>query len=402
MSTDAEIRWVPVREVGEVRMGKQLSPSSREAAGQFPYLRVANVLQGRIDYSDVNSMGFSSGERKIYGLKPGDILLNEGQSLELVGRSAIYQGSSGAYCFQNTLVRFRPGSEVLPAYAQIIFERWLATGVFAAIAKQTTSIAHLGGERFGALLFPLRSMAEQRRIVEVIEAVSAQERAIDASIAKQETNRHAVLSSVISQSWGEGEERSVQLGSFIERVEAGWSPSCDASPPGVNEWGVIRVSAVSGGRFLPHESKRLPAGLTPRPDLEIRPGDLLMARANGVRSLVGTVCLVEATHGKLMLSDKTLRLVPDEVLACAEFLEIALKMPPVRGQIDTFLSGSTGQANISQAAVRQLAVPNVPLWRQWKIVEIAHALDKSIHVGFSELEKLRLLKVSLLDDLLSV
>ncbi|MFI9207525.1 restriction endonuclease subunit S [Streptomyces sp. NPDC053253] len=173
MPTDSEIRWVPVREVGEVRMGKQLSPSSRDAAGQFPYLRVANVLQGRIDYSDVNFMGFSSGERKTYGLKPGDILLNEGQSLDLVGRSAIYGGAEGEYCFQNTLVRFRPCSEVLPSYAQIVFERWLAGGVFASIAKQTTSIAHLGGDRFGSLLFPLRPMSEQRRIVEVIDAVGA-------------------------------------------------------------------------------------------------------------------------------------------------------------------------------------------------------------------------------------
>ncbi|MGW0872603.1 restriction endonuclease subunit S [Streptomyces sp. NPDC002740] len=165
--------WVPVRDLGEVRMGKQLSPGSRAALEHFPYLRVANVHAGRIDYSDVNSMGFTKGERLVYGLAPGDILLNEGQSLELVGRSAIYREAPGKFFFQNTLVRFRPEGRVSPEYAQIIFEYWLQTGVFAGIAKKTTSIAHLGGERFAGLRFPLVSLAEQQSLVTAISACDA-------------------------------------------------------------------------------------------------------------------------------------------------------------------------------------------------------------------------------------
>ncbi|WP_405756175.1 restriction endonuclease subunit S [Streptomyces sp. NBC_00073] len=160
-----KVGWAPVRDVGAVRMGKQLSPDSRAAGQQHPYLRVANVLAGRIDYSDVNTMGFTDGERDLYQLAPGDILLNEGQSLELVGRSAIYREVAGQFCFQNTLVRFRSGDRVIPEYAQLVFEYWLQVGVFAGIAKKTTSIAHLGGERFAALNFPLVSLGEQQRFV---------------------------------------------------------------------------------------------------------------------------------------------------------------------------------------------------------------------------------------------
>ncbi|MFF4248142.1 restriction endonuclease subunit S [Streptomyces sp. NPDC001822] len=162
-------RWIPVREAGSVRMGKQLSPAARSAPGQYPYLRVANVLDGRIDYSDVKTMGFTDGERRVYSLEPGDILLNEGQSLELVGRSAIYGRASGEFCFQNTLIQFRANDGILPQYAQAVFENWLAVGKFAQIAKRTTSIAHLGGERFGALEFPLVAIDEQRRVVKLLE-----------------------------------------------------------------------------------------------------------------------------------------------------------------------------------------------------------------------------------------
>ncbi|MEV4455788.1 restriction endonuclease subunit S [Microbispora sp. NPDC049633] len=189
---------IPVREVGTVRMGKQLSPSSREATGQFPYLRVANVLNGRIDYSDVKTMGFSESERETYGLRPGDILLNEGQSLELVGRSAIYDGNEGAFCFQNTLIRFRPSEQVLPAYAQVIFERWLSDGVFAAVAKKTTSIAHLGGERFAALNFPLVPLAKQRRIIEGVDAFAQQRRSLEHELAKLGRLKQGMVDDLLS------------------------------------------------------------------------------------------------------------------------------------------------------------------------------------------------------------
>ncbi|WP_069814384.1 restriction endonuclease subunit S [Streptomyces sp. TP-A0874] len=401
MPTETEIRWLPVREVGDVRMGKQLSPASREAAGQFPYLRVANVLRGRIDYTDVKTMGFSAAEREIYALQSGDILLNEGQSLDLVGRSAICDESADGFFYQNTLIRFRPGSQLLSSYAQAIFERWLETGVFAAIAKQTTSIAHLGGERFGSLKFPLPSIPDQRRIVEVIEAVSAQERAIAASIEKQRTARKAILSDVIESAVDvSAKKRTVSLGSVLSGIEAGWSPSCDTEPPGINEWGVVRVSAVSSGYFRPEESKRLPRELTPRQDLEIRPGDLIMARANGARNLVGTVCLVGRSRGRLMLSDKTLRLTPDLKAVRADFLLIALSADAVRVQIDSLLSGSTGQGNISQTAVQELMVPNMLLSKQRQIVELAKVLDEQIRHDQEELEKLRDLKHGLVADLL--
>lgn len=171
LSLDGQESGCPtVRDVGQVRMGKQLSPSSREFGEQVPYLRVANVLDGRIDYSDVNTMAFSEAERAIYRLSPGDILLNEGQSLELVGRSAIFRGYPEDIYFQNTLVRFRSGEGLIPEYAQCVFSYWLMVGVFARIAKQTTSIAHLGGERFAGLPFPMVDAEEQRKIVEIMHA----------------------------------------------------------------------------------------------------------------------------------------------------------------------------------------------------------------------------------------
>ena len=65
----------------------------------------------------------------------------EGQSIELVGRCAMYRGELGSPCaMQNQLLRFRAYQQTVPAFAEHLFRRCQHVGVFAAIATQTTSI----------------------------------------------------------------------------------------------------------------------------------------------------------------------------------------------------------------------------------------------------------------------
>ncbi|WP_433501569.1 restriction endonuclease subunit S [Sphaerimonospora sp. CA-214678] len=173
----------PVADAGSVKLGRQRSPQHETGRHMTPYLRVANVFDGYIDYSDVLEMNFTPAEQEEYSLRDGDILLNEGQSLELVGRSAIYDGPPG-YCFQNTLVRFRP-HRISPEFAQAVFSYWLSIGEFTKIAKQTTSIAHLGADRFVRMKFPVPPAEEERKITASIGSV--------ATAIKAETHRAASL-----------------------------------------------------------------------------------------------------------------------------------------------------------------------------------------------------------------
>lgn len=86
----ADWNVIPIGVAGNVLGGRQRSP---HCVGELcKYLRVANVFDGRIDADDVLEMAFTTPERDRFLLRVGDILLNEGQSIELVGRSAIYRG----------------------------------------------------------------------------------------------------------------------------------------------------------------------------------------------------------------------------------------------------------------------------------------------------------------------
>ena len=162
--SNKEYPTVTIRESGDVQLGRQRAPKYQSGEFTTPYLRVANVFDGFIDYSDVLEMDFDERDFQTYSLSPGDILLNEGQSRELVGRCAIYDGKLRECCFQNTLIRYRAGNKVLTDYAFAFFQHSFHTGVFASISSQTTSIAHLGADRFAKLRMPIPPKREQRRI----------------------------------------------------------------------------------------------------------------------------------------------------------------------------------------------------------------------------------------------
>lgn len=187
-----------VGEVGKVQLGRQRSPAHRTGKYTKPYLRVANVFDGYIDYGDVLTMDFDERDFKKYCLYPGDILLNEGQSRELVGRSAMFDGQPETYCFQNTLIRFRSGDKVVPAFAQLYFQNCLRKGVFAEISKQTTSIAHLGADRFSNLPFPLPRIKEQREIARLLDVLATSLREQELGLSRWIKTQSAVLSYLLS------------------------------------------------------------------------------------------------------------------------------------------------------------------------------------------------------------
>ncbi|WP_437736408.1 hypothetical protein [Sorangium sp. So ce1335] len=184
--------WTTIETVGHLLLGRRRAPEYVEGEdGRVlrPYVRVANVKRDRLDLSDVLRMPFNDDELAIYRLKPGDIILSEGQSPELVGQSAVYDGGHEDLCIQATVHRFRPYRPgVSTEYSQLVFLSHLFTGVFRRAASLTTNIAHLTSERLRPLPFPLAPLQEQ-------SVISGRARyALERSIRIQRTIEQAVQS----------------------------------------------------------------------------------------------------------------------------------------------------------------------------------------------------------------
>lgn len=184
--------------VGDCQLGQQRHPMFDDGDNLRPYLRVANVLDGLFDLSDVLSMHFPRDSLGKFELRNGDILLNEGQSTELVGRSAIWRGEVAGMCIQKTLLRFRCGPLLLPEFAHAFFQHMLYTGQFARVAVQTTSIAHLTAMRFAKLSLPVPPIPEQRIMLERIVGLEQAESQTKLRADQSEAISQQILNHVLS------------------------------------------------------------------------------------------------------------------------------------------------------------------------------------------------------------
>lgn len=209
---------MPVAATGEVQGGRQRSPQMTEGR-IVPYLRVANVFDGYIDFGDVNEMPFKPKEIENFRLKAGDILLNEGQSVELVGRCAMYADGPEDCCFQNTLIRYRAGPKTDADFALQLFRYCQAIGIFSKIAVKTNSIAHLGVSRFAELELPFPPLPEQRKIAEILrtwdEALEKLTALRAASIRRRVWFRTHLFTGKVRSPGFTGEWREVRLSDVL-------------------------------------------------------------------------------------------------------------------------------------------------------------------------------------------
>lgn len=194
--------WTTIESVGDVLLGRQRAPQYLTGKYPHPYLRVANVFEDYIDFSDIKEMDFDPDDYEKYRLEPDDILINEGQSPELVGRSAIYKGGVDGLCFQKTLHRFRRFKSAPSAkFVQTIFLAYLYTGVFREAASLTVNIAHITLERIKPLRFPLPPLAEQERIVAEVERRLSVVKELEETIEVNERRAQRLRQSILKRAF---------------------------------------------------------------------------------------------------------------------------------------------------------------------------------------------------------
>lgn len=182
------------------------------------------------------------------------------------------------------------------------------------------------------------------------------------------------------------------VGEVLVAIEAGKSVKTKERPARPGELGILKVSAVTWGEFRPEENKAIlddyDPGDCPRP----MRGDLLISRAN-TRDLVGAPVLVDEDHPNLLLSDKILRLVPDDARVDRRYLARALRSAAARKHFESRAGGTSGSmTNVTQDDIRSAPVllPSLPEQRR-----IANLLDMADAIRRKRKEAIALTKALL-------
>ena len=184
-------------------------------------------------------------------------------------------------------------------------------------------------------------------------------------------------------------------------LHQGWSPQCEGTPAkSIQEWGVLKTTAIQDGDFLPEYNKRLPKALTPRPDIEVKEGDILITCA-GPRIRCGVPCLVRKTRPKLMLSGKMYRFRVQEDFVSSKYIELYLRYTKSQAIIDKMKTGGSDSGlNLTHSRFRTLPVRLPPFSEQQRIVDKVEQLfseiEKSIEYLVRAQQQLKVYRLSLL------
>jgi type I restriction enzyme S subunit len=154
----------------------------------------------------------------------------------------------------------------------------------------------------------------------------------------------------------------VRLGQVIKDLSNGWSPKCLDRPAQKDEWGVLKLGAVSFGTFIENENKALSPGMLPRPKIAVKSGDVLFVRGNVLR-LTGACSYVDKISKNLMMPDLVFRAeLNDSSEIEPKFLAEVMALPFLRNQIESIATGSSPtMKKVSKPGLLNLEFPLPPL-----------------------------------------
>lgn len=187
------------------------------------------------------------------------------------------------------------------------------------------------------------------------------------------------------------------LENHLEKIDGGWSPKCHDYPATDGIWGVLKLSAVTGGEYKETENKALPNEITPQESLEVHPSDLLFTRKN-TRELVGACAYVFETQLRLMIPDIIFRLVTKPSVNRI-YLWKLFNNKSFRSQIERLANGSAGSMpNISKGRLALLSIPLPPLALQNQFAVIVTKIEEQKALVEKAIDESQYLFDSLMDE----
>jgi type I restriction enzyme S subunit len=186
---------VEIQEHAHVQYGLTLGPSRRVGTATIPYLRVANVLRGKLDLSEIKSAGRLPGD-DTYRLRPGDLLVVEGHAnVDEIGRAAVWRSHDGEMFHQNHLIRVRCADTLDPEFLALTLNSGPGRSYFRAQAKNTSGLNTINSTVVKQFPLSVPPVATQRAIVRTAMLVANR---IDQAMDRREAVR-ALRRSVLEQ-----------------------------------------------------------------------------------------------------------------------------------------------------------------------------------------------------------
>jgi len=354
----------------------------RDGSGAIQ-LRMNNVTtRGSLDWSSTIRVPGGAADLLRYALRAGDVLFNNTNSVELVGKTALFQGHTETVLYSNHFTRLRTSPETLdPAFLAFWLQGQWRKRVFAEICNRWVGQAAVQRDKLLQLQLPLPPLPEQRHIATMLtEQLAAVERARVAAEAQLEAAKalaaaylRAVFESDKARTWPRAQLADLLTSPLRMGISKRASPTSDKY--------CLTLSAVRNGRLEFSASKPVEVSDDEARGNWLMPNTLYVVRGNGNRALVGRGGFSPPALTRPMLyPDLLIEIRTNQELIRPEYLRWVWDSGDVRNQIEGSATTAAGIYKINQAKLRAISLPVPPVEQQrraaWSLQERMSAVEQ--------------------------
>lgn len=191
--------WTPASLlVSDIRYGS--SKKCTEKREGTPVLRIPNILLGKLDLTNLKYAKFDERELVNLSMQDGDLLVcRTNGSLDLVGRTAVFESAPQAFAFASYLIRMRLFEcDILPRYLNFLFYSGSARKHIESRARTTAGQFNINIRTLESLPIPLAPLQEQQKIVGTLESILTLTREVEHSIDDNITKTSSLRASVLN------------------------------------------------------------------------------------------------------------------------------------------------------------------------------------------------------------
>lgn len=274
-------------------------------------------------------------------------------------------------------VVFQCKKNLLPEYLL----RYLKSSVGISQIRNKTRGAVRDSLSFSSLseiIIPIPSISEQRKIVKLLLKAEALLEKRKASLILLDT----ILTNQFHELFGnpvrnEKRWRVDEFSKHLLEIVAGSSAGGEEKETlSENEVGILKVSAVTKGRFNAKEFKVVRKENLGSRLVNPKNGDLLFSRAN-TRELVAATCIVDKDYPNLYLPDKLWVLKVNEAVINKIYLHFLFQNSFFKFRFTLNATGSSSSMlNISMEKLREANIPIPPIELQKQFSKVYYEVEK--------------------------
>ncbi len=141
-----------------------------------PVLRIPNIGEGVIDFSDLKYMQGELGNSYHEVFENDILIIRSNGSRDLVGKCAIVPAAlERRYAYASFLIRIKASDKVLPKYLVRYINSSMARGQLFAKAKSSSGIHNINSKELGSIRIDVPTIEEQTEILKIIEPLIKKE-----------------------------------------------------------------------------------------------------------------------------------------------------------------------------------------------------------------------------------